>query len=99
MAANLYKERDLGSEAERIIKSEVYQEAWNAYRLRVLELMEAAGSHDTATVMHLKQLLTVATAVRAHLERIMKEGAIAAASIEFEEKRGMLKRMAQRIAS
>lgn len=91
--SNLYKERELGQEAERILTSPVWQDAWSAYRLRILELIEAAGSADTESVMHLKRLLKSGQDARAHIERIMKEGAIAAKSIEIEEKRGHIARL------
>jgi len=90
---NVYKERENGQEAERILQNPIYAEAWTAYRLRLLEEIEAAPSDATERVLHLKRMLSVATAVRGHLERIMKEGSFAAKSIEIEEKRGRLTRI------
>jgi hypothetical protein len=84
---SLYKERESGDEAARILNSPVWAEAWSAYRARILEEIEAAPSNSTDTVMHLKRLLTASLAARAHLERIMNEGKVAAASIEFDDKR------------
>lgn len=91
--SNPYKEREQGQEAERILKSPVWVEAWEAYRLRILELIEAAGSSDTDSVMHLKRLLKSGQDAKSHLERIMSEGAYAAKMIEIEEKRGRLERL------
>ena len=91
--ANLYKERELGEEASRILNSEVWQEAWDAYRLNILDAIEAAKSNDSDTVMHLKRLLAAATAARGHLERLVKEGIVAVHSIELEEKRGKLRKL------
>ena len=85
--SNLYKERERGEEAGRIVRSPVWADAWAAYRQRIHEEIEAAPSQATDTVMHLKRLLTACTAAKLHLERIMKEGEVAAASIEFEERR------------
>ena len=91
--SNLYKEREIGEEAQRILGSEVWQEAWEAYRANILALIEGAKSNDTDSVMHLKRLLAAATACRGHLERLIKEGAVAVHSIELEEKRGKLRKL------
>lgn len=90
---NLHREREIGEEAQRILNSEVWQEAWDAYRTNILALIEQAKSNDTDTVMHLKRLLAAATACRGHLERLMKEGAIAVHAIDMEEKRGRLRKL------
>jgi hypothetical protein len=91
--ANLYKERELGSEAERFLSSEVWIDAWTAYRTRILEEIESAKSNDDETVMHLKRLLTAAIAARTHLERIMVEGKVAAKNIDIDEKRSLMRRV------
>lgn len=90
LPTSAYKERELGQEAERILKSEVFQQAWESYRLRILEEIESAKSNDADTVMHLKRLLTAAVAARGHIERIMKEGAIAAKDIELQERKRLM---------
>lgn len=91
--ANLYKERELGEEAQRILNSEVWQEAWDSYRLNILDAIEAAKSNDTDSVMHLKRLLAAATAARGHLERLVKEGAVAVHAIQLDEKRSTLRKL------
>ena len=90
---SLYKERELGQAAEQILSSDVWKEAWTAYRGRILEEIEGARSNDTDTVMHLKRLLAAASAAKSHMERLMTEGAVAAKSIEFQEKQSKLKRV------
>ncbi len=85
--ANIYKEREQGIAAEQVLKSSVWIEAWEAYRARILEEIEAAPSNGEHTVMHLKRLLAAATAAKLHLERIMKDGAIAAKNIELDERK------------
>jgi uncharacterized protein YecT (DUF1311 family) len=89
--ANVYKDRERGQDAERILASPIWDEAWIAYRARILEEIESAPSNQSDTVMHLKRLLSAATAARTHLERIMKEGQFAAKSIDLDEKRGLRK--------
>ena len=85
--SNLYKEREQGQAAERILKDAIWVDAWTAYRARILEEIEAAPSNGHEYVMHLKRLLAAASAAKAHLERIMAEGAVAAGTIEFEDKK------------
>ena len=92
MTINLYKERERGDAARAILESPIWIEAWTAYRLRILELLEDAKSNDTDTVMHLKRLLKSGSDARAHLERIMKEGQISAKNIEVDEHRESLAR-------
>jgi hypothetical protein len=91
--SNLYKDRELGQAAEQVLAAEVWQQAWDAYRARILEEIEAARSSDAETVMHLKRLLTAASAARSHLERLMKEGAVAAREIDIAEQRSKLRRI------
>lgn len=91
--SNLYKERETGEEAQRILNSEVWQEAWDAYRSNILALIEGAKSNDTDSVMHLKRLLSAASACKGHLERLVKEGAVAVHAIDMEEKRGKLRKL------
>jgi hypothetical protein len=91
--ANLYAEREHGQAAEQVLSNPIWQEAWEAYRARILEQIEAAPSNNTDAVMHLKRLLAAASAARAHLERIMKEGAVAAKMIELEDRKTGLRKI------
>jgi len=93
MSTNLYKERELGQAAERILADPVWIAAWDAYRMRILEEIEAAPSDGEELVMHLKRLLAACSAAKAHLERVMKEGAISAKNIEFDERPSRLRRV------
>lgn len=88
---SVYTEREQGQRAEQILSNPVWQEAWEAYRLRILEEIDAARSNDTDTVMHLKRLLAAATAAKKHLERIMADGAFAAKTIELDEKKKLFR--------
>lgn len=91
---NIYKERELGQAAEFIIKSEVYNMAWEAYRTRLFEELErVSGEVDDRAKNQLLARLSVCAAVKTHVERIMKEGAVAAKNIELDEKRAHLKKV------
>lgn len=87
--SNHYKERELGQAAQAILSNPVWEEAWTAYRARILEEIEASPSGNTELVMHLKRLLSAASGAKGHLERIMKDGAFAANQIELEDKKGL----------
>jgi hypothetical protein len=91
--SNLYKEREQGQAAEQILKNPIWEEAWTAYRARILEEIEAAPSDKHDLVMHLKRLLSAATAARTHMTRIMQEGVVAAKMIELEEKKQGLRKI------
>lgn len=76
-----------GKRAEQILQSDEWQQAWDAYRQRIFEEIEAAPSDATDKVMHLKRLLAAAKAAQAHLERLVVDGKVAAANLELEDKR------------
>jgi hypothetical protein len=84
---NLYKEREVGEDAQRVLNSEAYQGAWQAYEARILEELVAAPSDAVDRILHYKRLLSVSKAVRGHLERLVNEGAVAIHEINLDEKR------------
>lgn len=91
--SNPYKDRERGQAAQSILDNPMWIGAWDAYRARILEEIEGAASGNTELVMHLKRLLSTATAAKGHLERIMKEGSFAAKTIEMEDKKKGLRRV------
>lgn len=92
--SNDYKDRDLGIAAKAILESEVYVMAWEAYRARLFEELERiAGEVDDRAKNQLLARLSVCAAVKMHVERIMKEGAVAAKNIELDERRAHLKKV------
>jgi hypothetical protein len=93
--ANIYKERELGQSAEQWLKSEAWQEAWTAYRTRIMEEVERAPNNKDGDEFKLRllRMLSVATGVRGHLELLMKNGAVSAKAIEMEDKRSLLRRV------
>lgn len=85
-----------GNNAKLILDNAAWNEAWEAYRARIFEEIEKAGSDEIEKVLHLKRLLSAAGGARGHLERLMAEGKVAAANIKFEEearKRGFMERI------
>jgi hypothetical protein len=52
-----------------------------------MEIIEAADSSKVDTIMQAKRLLTAGVAAKAHLERVIKDGSVAAQTIELEEQR------------
>ena len=82
---NPHDEARRADDAKRILSEPVFKEAWAAYEARLLDEIANAGRSDTE-VLHLRALLVAARKARAHIERIMHEGAIAAREIEFQER-------------
>lgn len=80
--------------AKQFIESDIWQEAWTAYRERIIELIDKADSSDTDTVMQLKRLMASATAAQKHLETLMVDGKVAAKHLEMIQKRPFLRRIA-----
>ena len=94
--SNEFKEREWGQDAERVLKSEVWRMAWDAYRSRLFEEIEACAGSPMPAMARQRELLdarlAVCRSVEGHLQRIMKEGAVAAANIEMDERKAKLKR-------
>jgi hypothetical protein len=94
---NEYKERELGEEAARFLKSDAWTTAIAAYRARLFEEIEACAGSPMPHMVRQRELLdarlSVCRGVQGHLERIMKEGAVAANNIELDERRDNLKRV------
>jgi hypothetical protein len=76
-----------GEDAQRIIDSPLWAEAWEAYRTRLLHLMETADSSAQEQLMQAKRLLTAGTAAKAYLERLIVDGKVSAESIRMDEER------------
>ena len=74
-----------GIKAKHILESEEWTAAWDAYRVRIFEEIEAADSRDSEKVLHLKRLLAAAKSAKAHLERLISDGAIASAELKMDE--------------
>ena len=75
----------IGTRAHAILDSDEWKDAWNAYRTRIFEEIEAAPSNDTEKVMHLKRLLAASHAAQKHLERLVQDGKLAAKNLELDE--------------
>jgi hypothetical protein len=86
-----YKAREVGQEAERVLASDAFNEAWAAYKARIIELWQQAKDVDVREDLHKR--ISIIDGVRAHIERLVKEGKIAAVNIETDEKRGFLRRV------
>lgn len=87
MADQIRKDFERGIRAQKLLESDEWVEAWTAYRVRILEEIEKAPSDAQERVMHLKRLLTAANAAKGHMERLVKEGALAAKEIELEPRK------------
>ena len=83
---NLHDEAQRGDDAAAILKAPVYREAWASYEAVLVQLLANA---DTTRERgeEVRGWLIAARKARGHLERIVKEGAIAAEQIRQEETR------------
>ena len=85
---SLSNEARRGDEARKILDNAVYKEAWSAYQDVLVRLLASADTpKDKAD--ELRALLIGSHKARAHMERIMREGAYAAAQIEQENTKKM----------
>lgn len=78
---------DKGRRAHLLLDSEEWRDAWEAYRAQLLREIESCGPRDVETVMHCKRLLAAAHGAKAHLERMVADGQLAAKQIEVLTKR------------
>ena len=79
--------------ARKIIESDIWMEAWDTYRDRIMVEFERAKSNDTDTIMQLKRLLVSVNAAKAHFEALMVDGKIASKNIELLQKKPLLQRV------
>lgn len=75
-----------GDEAAQILKSAVYRDAWASYEAILLQLLANADT-TPQRAEEVRGWLIAARKARGHLERIVKDGALAAEQIRREEER------------
>lgn len=78
--------------AKAIIESPLWAEAWESYRMRLLEIIEAADSAHPEAVMQAKRLLTAGKSARGYLERLIVDGKVSAETIKIQEAQAEAKR-------
>ena len=71
--------------AKSMLDSDLWEESWGAYRARLIEIIETA--HDDAAALEARRMLRAAGEARAHLARIISDGAVAAADIKLDGER------------
>lgn len=74
-----------GREADRVLKSALWEEAWAVYRAKLFSAIENAKT-DEGTIRG-KLMLGVMNDVRHHFEGIVKQGAYAENEIKLEAER------------
>ncbi len=72
-----------GHRAEAIVNDELFCEAWDAVRARLVTIMETAQT-DEAT-LHAKTCLGLLNDMRRHFSRVITDGKVAAESIKMEK--------------
>lgn len=76
-----------GQAAKEFLGNPLWAEAWEAYRARLFDIIDAADSNATDAVMQAKRLLTAGKAARGYLERIIIDGKVSADTIKMDEMR------------
>ncbi len=74
-------------QARAIVDSPIWAEAWELYRKRLLDMIEACPSDAVDYVMQAKRMLFAGAAAREHLEAVIRDGKVAAAAIELRKVR------------
>ena len=92
---NLHDEAERGRQAAELLKSPIYREAWASYEAVLVELLSNANT-PSDKVGEVRGWLIAARKARGHLERIVKEGVLAAEDIRRQEKQQSIR---QRIRS
>lgn len=83
---NPHDEIKKADEAERLLKNPILREAWASYEAILLNLLANADTSAEKAV-EIRGWLIAARKSRGHIERIVKDGAIAAEQIRLEASR------------
>lgn len=79
---NLEQEVIRGHEAERIMRSPLWDEAWSIYENRLTSAWAQSGTEQTDQRERIWLALQIAKKVRNHIESIMKTGQLAQKQVE-----------------
>ena len=85
MALNLHDEAERGQQAAELLKSPIYREAWASYEAVLIDLLANANT-PADKAAEIRGWLIGAHKARGHIERIVKEGILAAEDIKRQEK-------------
>lgn len=92
---NLYDQVKRGEDARQLLKHPLLVESWQHYDAVLVALLADPGT-DRDKAVEVRGWLIAARKARSHLERIIKDGIVAAEEIKQEERR---KSVPQRIRS
>jgi hypothetical protein len=73
--------------ARQFLESDVWIEAWDAYRSKLIAVWEGSKIADQETREEAKRLLMAGQAARAHLEMLVRDGKVSAETIKVDEAR------------
>ena len=79
---------DRGAKAERLLDDAMLKEAFSTVENHILTLFRTAPLRDEEGIVKSKQLLHCLTLVRSALEQVVRDGKVAANTLE-EKKRGV----------
>jgi hypothetical protein len=78
---------DRGVKAEKLLNDELLTEAFANVRENLLANLEEWPLDDTAGAEKLRMMLKVISAVRKHLEKVLRDGKVAAHELELERRK------------
>lgn len=73
--------------ARQFLESDVWVEAWEAYRAKLVAVWEGSKIADLQTREEAKRLLMAGQAAKAHLEMLIRDGKVSAETIKLEQAR------------
>jgi hypothetical protein len=78
---------DRGAKAEKLLKDEVLNECFDTVRNSILENIESWPIEDAAGAEKLRLMLKCLKSVRGHIEKIARNGKVAAEQLDYERKK------------
>jgi hypothetical protein len=78
---------DRGVRAEKLLNDELFNEAFANVRENLLANLEEWPLDDAAGAEKLRMMLKVISAVRKHLEKVLRDGKVAAHELELERRK------------
>jgi hypothetical protein len=80
---------DRGVKAEKLLNDELFNEAFANVRENLLANLEEWPLDDPSGAEKLRMMLKVISAVRKHLEKVLRDGKVAAHELELERRKDL----------
>lgn len=74
-------------QAQQILDSPLWGEAWDAYRGKLLAYIEQADVEDVEGILRAKRLLLAVTEARNHFAALLRDGKVAIETVRMDDER------------